>query len=308
MTAHDALDNRGRIRAADHLLLAPAQAPMAVPVPVLYATNHVHFSDDGARQRQRLAIEQVARLQAAGWPVVPLNVCRADDGLTIAGWHRAPALGTSIAERLGVSAPSKPTLREIFDVATSEATARGLTWFGYGNADIMPGSGAMELLSYADRNGYDAICGARHDVWIDPAGVARRGLVFTAGLDLFLLRTEFWRRIRPTVREYVIGEPAWDNVVPSVLASAGRVLLANTDAVLCHHPRHRQRWNVHSPLAAHNLSLAHGPDVDHYLCWVRYVRWRSDFVRRRGRLPRLIEQAAVGSRLLDVNAVHEAAA
>lgn len=195
----------------------------------------------------------------------------------------APAGATAVLRRdarkvSGVRGARKPLVPEMLDVLAVEAHQRGLSRIGIVNADIVV---SPEAVAHAVGNSAPAAAFSRTDVG---GGLPDAPLLY--GVDMVTFDVAFWRSERRRFRDYILGEPTWDNVYASVMVSHGGVLL-NRDGLLLHE-RHPSQ-TADSPYARYTQVLA-ARDSYYFSCWCEYV---SQTEHRRGREATLAEDLAL---------------
>ena len=193
---------------------------------LLLGVNAFAATGDAAR-RQAEALARWrglsgVRLANLGWP---------DEMLEVDGFATHPVLRTDSRTASGRPGPRKPVVREVFDRLATIAAAEGYRWFGYANSDVAWTQAAVDAVIGGGRQAYAF---SRGDV--EP-GTGREIEVVTAGVDAFVVEVAWWGANRQRFRDYVGGEPIWDNVYAALLlAHADGVLLNRAPLVL--HERH----------------------------------------------------------------------
>jgi hypothetical protein len=175
-----------------------------------------------------------------------------------------PALLGDSVTAAGPGGRRKPLTREFFDVLSRVATARGHHYFAFVNSDVLVLPAALEALAREVRQTY-AI--SRHDIDRLDGDVARSTLL-TAGIDMFVVSAEWWRRHCRRFRPYVIGDACWDNVYTAVMMCHSDGIILNREPLILHE-RHQTLWNDTTSTARYNGFLA-ALDGRYFSLWCEY--------------------------------------
>ncbi len=163
----------------------------------------------------------------------------------------------------GVTTRRRPLTAELFDRLAVLAHARGHDYFGFINADIVVMPEAIAAVS----SGLDTYAISRTD--LDPgSGVPCVPNPLTAGLDMFVVASTWWRLHRRRFRPYILGEACWDNVYAAILLCHSNGVLLNREALILH-PSQVPLWLEASPAARYNGMLA-ALDGRYFAMWATY--------------------------------------
>ena len=158
----------------------------------------------------------------------------------------------------GVDGPRKPIVRELLDRLVDRAEACGAAYAGFSNADIIV---SPEAIARVAGRSHEAVIFSR--MGIDPVTGGSVG-EFVSGQDTVFVSPSAYRRVRPRLRPYIVGEMPWDVIYTSVLLTHARAALINRGDE-CRHVDHETIW-VDSPFAPYAWRLAH-------LDWTYFARW-----------------------------------
>ena len=213
----------------------------------------------GAAAREAPAQAALAALAASGRAAC-VNLLFHDEPASVpAAIAQLPLLRLDARLASGVDGPRKPIVAEMLDVLADEADRRSLRRIGIVNGDIVVSPEAIALA------GSTPSCGlaiARTDRGGDtPESLLRHGI------DLFTFDTAFWRRERRRFRDYVLGEPVWDNVYAAIVACHGGMIVNRPGLIL--HTRHPSAFGG-SPYARYVHLLA-ARDSSYFSLWCQYV-------------------------------------
>jgi hypothetical protein len=219
--------------------------------------THVYEGDAAAMLRQQSAMAALPRLPG----VQAVNVqFQKEPWVSLPGIEMLPALLRDSVTAAGPGGRRKPLAREIFDVLARVATARGHQYFAFVNSDILILPEALEALDREVRQTY-AI--SRYDV-----GDGADGALLTAGIDMFVVSVEWWRRYCRRFRQYVIGDACWDNVYTAVMMCHSDGVILNSEPLILHE-RHRALWRDATSTARYNGFLA-ALDARYFSLWCEY--------------------------------------
>lgn len=232
--------------------------------------THVYPARGDAAARMRRALDSWAALS----DVRLINLQFADDPAP----QEHPALETHAVLRedsrraSGVDGPRKPIVRELLDHLVALADRGGAAYAGFSNADILVSAAAIARVRGGGR---EAVVFSR--MGIDAASGASRG-EFVSGQDTVFVRPGAYRRVRPRLRPYIVGEMPWDVIYTSVLLTHADTDLVNRGDD-CRHVDHETVW-VDSPFAPYAWRLAH-MDWTYFQRWYRYY-YGAVAIRERG--------------------------
>jgi hypothetical protein len=180
------------------------------------------------------------------------------------GMEMVPALLRDSVTAAGPGGRRKPLTRELFDVLARVAAARGHTYFAYVNSDILILPAALEAV---EREVCQTYAISRHDVdHLD--GDVREGALLTAGIDMFVVSVEWWRRHCRRFRQYVIGDACWDNVYTAMMMCHSDGIILNRERLILHE-RHRAPRHDVTSTARYNGFLA-ALDARYFSLWCDY--------------------------------------
>jgi hypothetical protein len=224
---------------------------------VLVGTHSWPSADDAAR-RNGAAFRALRALER----VEVVNVQFAHAPHEASGIRTLAALTRTSNDAADVSGPQKPLIPEVFDVLAAEAMRLGIPYFCYVNSDIHLAQAAIDWIRSAGREAYLL---SREDV--DPATGASHGIQ-VAGIDVVAMTTGWWTRNRTRFRDYIAGEPVWDNVCASIILCHADAVIENR-LPLARHEQHGSPWRA-SPFAHYTRLLA-AFDAGYFSLWCRYV-------------------------------------
>jgi hypothetical protein len=218
--------------------------------------------------RQARALDALRRLTRAEL----VNVQWRDGAFAVPGIRTLAVLERS-STVTGRPGPLKPLVPEILDALAAEAGAHGLEHVCLANADIAVTQPAVDLIL---DGGSEGCAFSRLDV----DGLSGRPLgVQVHGIDAFAVTCSWWRANRARFRDYVLGEPTWDNVFSAILLSHASARIENREGLI-RHERHDSAWRE-SPYAQYTRLLA-ARDAWYFSRWCEY-------------LDRLMRQRAAGA-------------
>jgi hypothetical protein len=221
----------------------------------------VYEGEPAAMRRQQHAMAALLRLPG----VQAVNVqFQKEPWVSVSGVEMLPALLGDSVTAAGPGGRRKPLTREFFDVLARVATARGHHYFAFVNSDVLVLPAALEALAREVRQTY-AI--SRHDIDRLDGDVAR-STVLTAGIDMFVVSAEWWRRHCRRFRPYVIGDACWDNVYTAVMMCHSDGIILNREPLILHE-RHQTLWNDTTSTARYNGFLA-ALDGRYFSLWCEY--------------------------------------
>jgi hypothetical protein len=221
----------------------------------------VYEGEPAAMRRQQHAMAALLRLPG----VQAVNVqFQKEPWVSVSGIEMLPALLGDSVTAAGPGGRRKPLTREFFDVLARVATARGHHYFAFVNSDVLVLPAALEALAREVRQTY-AI--SRHDIDRLDGDVARSTLL-TAGIDMFVVSAEWWRRHCRRFRPYVIGDACWDNVYTAVMMCHSDGIILNREPLILHE-RHQTLWNDTTSTARYNGFLA-ALDGRYFSLWCEY--------------------------------------
>ena len=213
----------------------------------------------GAAAREGTAQASLAALESSGAAACVNLIFHDEAAPASASIGVLPALRLDAPTLSGVDGPRKPIVSEMLDVLASEAARRGIRRIGLVNGDIVVSASAIE---HALRMPHPAAALARTDTGGElPDSLLRHGI------DMFTFDAAFWRRERRRFRDYILGEPVWDNVYASIAACHGGAIV-NRERLLLH-TRHASSF-ASSPYARYVHLLA-ARDSSYFRLWCRYV-------------------------------------
>jgi hypothetical protein len=238
---------------------------------VIIGTN-VYEGDAAAMRRQQSAMSAVPRLPG----VEAVNVqFQKEPWVGFPGMEMMPALLHDSVTAAGPGGRRKPLTRELFDVLARVAAARGHQYFAYVNSDILILPAALEAL---ERDVCQTYAISRHDM-DDLDGDVREGTLLTAGIDMFVVSVEWWRRHCRRFRQYVIGDACWDNVYTAMMMCRSNGIILNREPLILHE-RHGARWHDATSTARYNGFLA-ALDSRYFSLWCEYW-YRLEQARAQG--------------------------
>ena len=158
----------------------------------------------------------------------------------------------------GVTGPRKPIVSDMLDVLAGEAARRGCDWVGLVNADIVVAQQGLDRLLASP---FPAVAVSRLDV-----GGDRPDAMLLYGVDMVLMTRDYWQHERRRFRDYILGEPVWDNVYASIVACHGGILL-NREPLITHVRHDSPMTSPYKPYV-HVLATRDGP---YFSRWCEYV-------------------------------------
>jgi hypothetical protein len=223
--------------------------------------THIYEGDAEAMRRQRSAMAALPQLPG----VQAVNVqFQKEPWAALPDIETMPALLRDSVTAAGAGRRRKPLTRELFDVLARVAAARGHRYFAYVNSDILILPAALQAIEREVRQTY-AI--SRHDV-DHFNGDEADGTLLTAGIDMFVVSVEWWRRHCRRFRLYVIGDACWDNVYTAVMMCHSDGIVLNRERLILHE-RHGAVWHDATSTARYNGFLA-ALDARYFSLWCQY--------------------------------------
>jgi hypothetical protein len=221
----------------------------------------LYDADAATVERQQRAASALSRL--AGAQAVNLQFQHGPQAIH-PDIETLPALALDCCQLTGAAGRPKPLTREVFDVLADLARKRGHAYFAFINSDIVVTEDAVRAAERLDR---ETLVISRSDVdgW-RPGDLPSEPM--TAGLDMFVVATEWWAVHASRFRQYVIGEACWDNVYAAIMMCHSNGLVLNRDPLILHE-RHAAPWRLDTPAAHYNGMLA-ALDARYFSLWVNY--------------------------------------
>jgi hypothetical protein len=224
--------------------------------------TQVHEGDAAAVRRQQSAVAALSRLPG----VQAVNVqFQKEPWVDVPGIEMMPALLHDSATAAGSPGRRKPLTRELFDVLARVAAVRGARYFAFVNSDILILPAALEALEREVRQTY-AI--SRYDV-DDLVADVGGGTLLTAGIDMFVMSVDWWRRHCHRFRSYVIGDACWDNVYTAVMMCHSDGLIFNRERLILHE-RHASPWHDATTITARYNGFLAALDARYFSLWCEY--------------------------------------
>lgn len=221
---------------------------------------HIYDGDAAAMRRQQVAVAALARLPGLEGVNVQFQT---EPWAALPGIETRKVLTQDSLIAAGPGGRRKPLTRELLDVFADIAAARGHRYFAYINSDIVILPAAIEIVERQPRQTY-AIC--RHDV--DRVDEQSGGTLLTAGVDMFVLSVNWWRRHRRRFRPYVLGNACWDNVYTAIMMCHSDGVILNRDLLIVHE-RHPPLWHDGTATARYNGFMA-ALDARYFSLWCKY--------------------------------------
>jgi hypothetical protein len=232
----------------------------------------LHEGDASATRRQQHAVEALGRLSG----VDCLNVqFRNRRPVTHSEIETAALLTRDSTSFTAANGRPKPLTLEMFDVLARTAARRGRRFFAYINSDIIVTPAALAAVR---ARGCQTHAISRSDVdHVDGDTAVRPPL--TAGVDMFVVDVDWWKRHRHRFRPYVIGDACWDNVYTAIMMCHSDGAILNREPLILHE-RHPVAWNAATPTAHYNGFLA-ALDARYFSLWATYW-YRLEHARTHG--------------------------
>ncbi|MDB4908247.1 MAG: glycosyltransferase and protein [Gemmatimonadetes bacterium] len=236
---------------------------------LILGANAFAAKGEGAR-RQSEALATWRALEG----VELVNLQWPDELFELDGFETHAVLETDSRTVTGKAGRRLPILREVFDRLAAIAEQKGARWFAFANSDVGIRQAGIDRVLRGDKEGY-AFC--RMDT---EAGTGREIAMVTAGIDIFALRTDWWRANRHRFRDYIVGETIWDNVYASLLLSHADAVLLNRETLITHEFHQPADWG-NSPFAPYLNDLA-ARDRTYFTRWVEYYQALTAMRERAG--------------------------
>jgi hypothetical protein len=224
---------------------------------ILLGVNAFNARGEGGR-RQAEAMDTWRALR----DVHLANLQWADDVYELEGFTTYPVLTADSRTVTGHAGRRLPLVSECFDRLAALAREQGLRWFAYSNGDISITQAAVDLVLKGEHQGY-AFCRMDYD-----PDTREDVEMVTAGIDVFAIDVEWWRKNSSRFRAYIGGETIWDNVYTAVLLAHADAVLLNRDP-LVRHERHAPADWRNSPFARYLNYLA-ALDRPYFTLWATY--------------------------------------
>jgi hypothetical protein len=235
--------------------------------------THTFAATGDAGRRQSAAMTSLRALRG----VLPVNVQFASGGHEVEGIETLAVLERDACTVTGNRGPRKPIVSDILDALCARAEAAGASAFAFMNADIHL---AQEAVEWIASDGHEVWLFSRDDY--DGATGMSMGMG-TAGMDVIVARTSWWRQHRGRFRPYIAGEAVWDNVYTAIAMCHADAVLENRRP-LARHEAHAAAWTPGTgPYAAYTQYLA-AQDAGYFSLWCRYWDGLRDLRRAGGTL------------------------
>jgi hypothetical protein len=218
--------------------------------------THVYPAKGAAGDRMRRALDSWTALP--GVRLINLQFAGDPAPVTYPGFETHPVLRQDSRTVSGVDGPRKPIVSELLECLVERAVADGLPYAGFSNADIVVTPSAIERVA---RGTDEVVIFSR--MGLDPETGAAVG-EYVSGQDTLFVTPAAFRRLRPRLRPYVVGEMPWDIIYTSIFLTHARAALVNRGDD-CRHVDHDIIW-LDSPFAPHAWRLA-------YMDWTYFARW-----------------------------------
>jgi len=235
---------------------------------IVIATNLVPFKDQGQSERQQESVKSISNLMKSD--IIPLNICYTDEFSQPPGWQVAPLLKRSSNLELKIDGKRKPFVTDLFDIASEWAQQKHINWFALSNSDIIFTARLIDEVRRLLKEGFETIAISRFDIEsVDPDTKTFSGQLEIKGYDIFVLKTDWWRKNHKLFQPYIFGEIGWDNAFAAIMASHSKFHILQSDN-LCYHFTHQKTW-LTGPYTDYNMSLYNGPDrnyTDKYMAFI----------------------------------------
>lgn len=224
---------------------------------ILIGTHTFAAIGEGGR-RQGAALASLGRLT----DVEIVNVQFADAPHHAGGLRTLPVLTHDSNTATGRAGPRKPLVSELLTALGAEASALGLPYFCFTNADILFSQDAVDGIRRGSHEGYVLF---REDY----DGVTGGSLgMQLGGVDAFALSTAWWAPNAARFRPYILGESTWDNVYAAIVLCHADAVVENRRGLL-RHEAHGSAWTSGSPFAQYTRLLA-AQDAGYFHLWCVY--------------------------------------
>lgn len=196
------------------------------PGPILIGTHTWPASGDTARRNDA----GIASLKALH-NVSIVNVQFREKPHEVPGLTTLATMPRDSNVVTGRRGPRKPVIFDQFDALATEAAARGCPYFCFTNTDIQISQAAIDWVRQQDR---EATILVRRNT---RPGTGEPTTIELSGMDVFVIRPEWWLANRYRFRAYLAGEGVWDNVYTTIILCHADAILENRRS-LVHHEEH----------------------------------------------------------------------
>lgn len=238
---------------------------------VLLGIN-AHPASGPAASRQSDAQASLRRLH--GVDRVNLQFRHDSTPVAVDDFETLPVLTRDSRTATGAEGIRKPLLGELCSTLAREAQSRGATYFCFSNADILFSQEAITAVLSGDRDGYAF---SRMDV--DAVTGVDLGM-HLGGVDAIAARPEWWLANAHRFRDFILGEPNWDQMYTSILLRHADAVLLNARP-LVRHVAHPIAWVHHGAFADYN-GLLGALDSHYFTLWCEYHAARKEWERLGG--------------------------
>ena len=180
----------------------------------------------------------------------------------------------------------KPIMSELFDALAAEASAHGIEYFCFTNADILISQAAVDWMLATRKEAYAV---SRED--FDGATGAALGMEL-AGIDVFAIKTGWWCANRSLFRSYIAAEGVWDDSYTAILMCHADAVIQNRRPLIRHEAH--LRGPMHSPEFGAYTAFIAALDAPYFDLWCKY--W-DGVVRLRTQGASEEEEAALARRI-----------
>jgi hypothetical protein len=163
---------------------------------------------------------------------------------------------------------------ETCSALAAEAHRRGSEYFCFANSDIIVTQRAIDEMRDRGRDGYAF---SRMDV---DAGTGADVEINLGGVDAIAARPGWWLANSRRFREFIVGEPLWDQIYTSILLRHADAVLFNVHP-LVRHVGHPVAWSHHGVFASYNGYLG-ALDSHYFSLWCEYHAARLAWAERGG--------------------------
>jgi hypothetical protein len=220
--------------------------------------THTYAATGDAGRRQANAVASLLALR--GVEIVNVQFIREPHRVgALEGLEKLVRDSTDVTGRRG---SRRPVVREMFDVLASEAASRGHAYFCFTNGDIVWSQQAADWIL---AGGKQACIFSRQD-FDGRTGADTR--IELSGTDAFAIAAASWLPLRRRFRDYILGQPCWDNVYTSVLMTHVDAVIENRRG-LVRHEQHTSETAAAEPFAAYIRLLA-ALDARYFHLWCTY--------------------------------------
>jgi hypothetical protein len=239
---------------------------------VILLGTSAHPASSDAAKRQCAAQQSVRRLRN----VHRVNLQFAQDraALAVEDFETLAVLRRDSRQATGHDGARKPVVGEMCAALAQEAALRGAEYFCLTNADILFTQDAIDAMARGGRDGYAF---SRMDV--DPLTGVDRGM-HLGGVDAIAARPAWWLANQRRFRDFILGEPNWDQIYTSVLLRHANAVLLN-ERPLIRHVEHPVAWSHRGAFADYNGYLA-SLDSHYFTLWCEYHAEREQWLCRGG--------------------------